>query len=149
MVSRDLLAAKLVELADRIERARSHCPATLADLRANRDALDLVAFNLMLSVQSAADIASHLIADEGWPAASTLAQGFERLHEHGILTRATADALGRAVGLRNVVAHGYAGIDAAMVFAAGTEGVRDLEAFAHELGAWLQASGDGLRRPTR
>ena len=67
MVNRDLLAAKLAELSDRIGRVRAHAPATLEELESDRDVLDLVAFNLMLSVQSCADIASHLIADEGAP----------------------------------------------------------------------------------
>lgn len=139
MVNRNLLAAKLAELADRVDRVRSRCPETVDELRSDRDALDLVAFNLMLGVQSAVDIASHLIADEGWPAATTLAQGFDRLRDHGVLVPATAAALGRAVGLRNVVAHGYAGVDPALVHAAGTLGVKDLEAFAHEVGSWAQS----------
>jgi hypothetical protein len=41
MVDRNILAAKLAELADRVERARAHCPATVDELRANRDALDV------------------------------------------------------------------------------------------------------------
>ena len=90
----------------------------------------------MLGVQSAADIASHVIADEGWPAATTLAQGFERLQDRGVLTSATAQALARALGLRNVVAHGYAGVDTALVFTAATSGLDDLERFAREVAAW-------------
>ncbi len=43
----------------------------------------------------------------------------------------------RAVGLRNVVVHGYAGSDPAMVFAAATRGLGDLEAFATEVAQWL------------
>ncbi len=78
MVDRDLLTAKLLELQDRTLRVRSKCPATVDELRANRDALDLVSFNLMLAVQSCSDIASHIIADEGWPAAQNLAGGFNR-----------------------------------------------------------------------
>lgn len=140
MVDRSLLAQKLAELADRAERVKSRCPATLEELTADRDALDLVSFNLMLAVQACSDIASHLIADEGWPAATTLAGAFTRMRDQGVLTRETATALGRAVGLRNVVAHGYAGINPAMVHAAATHGVRDLEAFAREVARWAAPS---------
>jgi uncharacterized protein YutE (UPF0331/DUF86 family) len=131
-----LLAAKLADLADRVARVHARCPATMEALQADRDALDLVSFNLMLAVQTCADIASHVIADEGWAAAATLAAGFQRLAEHGVLQRATAEALARAVGLRNVVAHGYGAIDVALVHAAGTRGVGDLERFAREVAAW-------------
>jgi uncharacterized protein YutE (UPF0331/DUF86 family) len=136
LVNKDLLAAKLTELADRLARVRTHVPTSANALRANRDALDLVAFNLMLAVQTCADIASHVISDEGWPAARSLAEAFARLEEHAVLRAKTAEALRNAVGLRNVVAHGYARVDIDMCFRAATDGLTDLEAFARELSAW-------------
>ena len=136
MVNRDLLAAKLAELAYRVGRVREHSKATAAELGSDRDALDLVAFNLMLAVQTCADVASHVIADEKWPIAATLGEAFDRLQERGVLTQETAGALGRAVGLRNVVAHGYGGIDVARVHGAATRGIIDLEAFARQVAGW-------------
>lgn len=137
MVDLDLTAAKLAELGDRVARVRARCPATVDELRADRDALDLVSFNLMLAVQSCSDIASHLIADEGWRAATNLAGAFNRIGDEGVISAATAASLCRAVGLRNVVAHGYAGINPAMVHAAATQGLGDLEAFAREVAQWI------------
>jgi hypothetical protein len=52
VVDLTVLANKLTELQDRIERVRAHCPATAEALANDRDALDLTAFNLMLGVQS-------------------------------------------------------------------------------------------------
>ncbi len=137
MVNADLIAAKLVELADRIQRARSRCPATVAELAADRDALDLVAFNLMLAVQTCADIAAHVITDEGWSAAKTLAGAFDRLVEHGVTRADTAEQLKRAVGLRNVVAHGYTRINVAMVHEAASSGVAHLEGFAGDIARFV------------
>jgi uncharacterized protein YutE (UPF0331/DUF86 family) len=149
VVDQDLLAAKLAELEDRIMRVRQTCPQTLDALRADRNALDLVSFNLMLAVQSCADIASHLIADEGWPTAVNLASGFNRLRDEGVITPATAAALCRAVGLRNVVAHGYAGVNPAMVHAAAMHGLPDLETFAREVAAWSAQRQDPSLNPPR
>lgn len=139
MVDRDLLAAKLAELHDRIQRVRANVLESAAALRANQDALDLVSFNLMLSVQVCADMASHLIADEGWPVATSLAEGFARLEQFGVLEHATAAALQQAVGLRNVVAHGYAGLDVERCFEAARHGLADLESFAQQVSVWAQA----------
>ena len=139
MVDRHLAAAKLAELDDRVARVRAKCPATVDELRANRDALDLVSFNLMLAVQSCSDIASHLIADEGWPTAINLVGAFDRIRDEGVISVATAAALRRAVGLRNVVARGYAGNNAVMVHVAATQGLGDLEAFAREVAQWISA----------
>jgi uncharacterized protein YutE (UPF0331/DUF86 family) len=42
------------------------------------------------------------------------------------------------VGLRNVVAHGYAGVRPEMIHAAATTGLADLEAFSREVARWTQ-----------
>jgi uncharacterized protein YutE (UPF0331/DUF86 family) len=140
VVNRDILAAKLAELSDRVGRVRAHRPDDPEGLTADRDALDLVSFNLMLAVQTCADIASYLIADEAWPAARNLAESFTRLEERGVLDAPTAASLRRAVGLRNVVAHGYAGVDVQLVYDAATAGLADLESFAQQVASWLSAA---------
>src|SRR5688572_14584931 len=97
MVDRDLVQAKLGELDERLARMRERCPGSADAFSGDRDALDIVSFNLMLAIQSCADIASHIIADERWTAAKTLSEGFERLREHGVLTAATAAGMKSAV----------------------------------------------------
>jgi len=140
VVNQSLIATKLAELAERIDRASAHCPPTAAELAGDRDALDLVAFNLMLAAQTCADIAGHIISDEGWPAAKTLADAFERLAERGVTSPATAEQLKRAIGLRNVVAPGYARINVDMVHAAATHGVEDLRRFSADVARLASAT---------
>jgi len=108
-------------------------------LRGDRDKLDLIAFNLMLSVQICLDIASHVIADAGWPVARSLAEAFTRLSEHGVISSEIAESMRRSVGLRNIVAHGYAGIDIDACFSAATAGVSDVQAFARAVSTWANA----------
>jgi uncharacterized protein YutE (UPF0331/DUF86 family) len=141
VVDRQVVAAKLAELADRLARVRKHCPATPAELAADRDALDLVAFNLMLAVQSCLDLASHLIADEGWPPAADLAGTFVRLHEHGVLSPGLSTAMGSAARLRNLVAHLYGQIDVPRLHATVSHDLADLERFAAEVGSWVAGRG--------
>ncbi|CAN5418945.1 DUF86 domain-containing protein [soil metagenome] len=137
MVDRNVVAAKLTALAERTARVRLHTPDNQAALAANLDALELVSFNLMLAVQCCIDIAAHLIADQDWTPTGTLGEAFGRLSEHGVITVATRDALKRAVGLRNVVAHAYGAVDPALVHRAATAGLADLDTFARELSTWL------------
>lgn len=137
MTDRDVVTAKLAELDDRVARVRANVRGSASELASDRDASDLVAFNLMLAVQTCLDVASHIIADEGWPPAVTLAESFHRLAERGVITAATDAALGRAASFRNVVAHGYGRVVAELLFAAATDGVRDLERFAHEIASWM------------
>ena len=56
MVDVNVVTSKMAELAMYIERVRSHCLVTEADLAADRDALDIVAFNLMLAIQTCINI---------------------------------------------------------------------------------------------
>jgi uncharacterized protein YutE (UPF0331/DUF86 family) len=100
--------------------------------------LDLVSFNLLLAVQTCLDLASHLISDEGWAPAATAREGLERLEEHGVISRQTLRSLQRAVGLRNVVAHGYSGADPTQIHTAAHLGLSDLEQFSREISAWVE-----------
>jgi len=138
MVNKDLLATKLAELDGRIARVRARAPESPQALEEDLDSLELIAFNLMLSVQICADIASHIITDERWASAQTLREGFARLREHGVIDMPTEAALKQAVGLRNVVAHGYAGIDVALCHTAATRKLGDLERFAQQVSAWAE-----------
>jgi hypothetical protein len=95
MVDRDLVASKLGELAEHVARVRTRSTASAEDLRRDRDALDLISFNLMLAVQACADVASHVIADEGWPPATSLGAAFERLKDRGVITGLVCEALVR------------------------------------------------------
>ena len=58
--------------------------------------------------------------------------------DRGVISGPVCEALVRAVGLRNVIAHGYAGVRPEMVHAAATTGLADLEAFAREVATWAR-----------
>jgi uncharacterized protein YutE (UPF0331/DUF86 family) len=139
MVKKDLVTAKLTELAQRVARVRARTPAAASVLSIDVDALDIISFNLMLAVQTCADIAAHIVTDEKWAPAKSLADGFSRLAEQGVIRASTADALKRAVGLRNVVAHGYGRVDVTLVFSAATAGLTDLNDFASDVAGWLSS----------
>src|SRR5262245_49908569 len=133
VVNQNLVAAKLLELDDRIGRIQSRCPPAVIEFGSDRDAIDVVSYNVMLAVQSCADIASHIIAGQRWPAATSLAGAFARLCDQNVISERTADALCRATALRNFIAHGYACLDPARIHTAGRSLVTDMEAFAGEI----------------
>jgi len=140
MVDLNVVSMKLGELADRMARVREHCPADPQQLAADRDALDIVSFNLLLAVQTCLDLASHLISDEGWAPVATARGALERLQEQGVISMQTSLALHEAVGLRNFVAHAYGDVDPLLIHAAATTGLSDLERFASELSAWVEGT---------
>ncbi len=66
MVRTDLVQDKVRRLRETLAALRGCLPANPAALAGSRDACDLVSFRVYLAMQEAIDIASHLIADEGW-----------------------------------------------------------------------------------
>jgi len=139
MVDVDVISAKLKELAHRIAKVRQYNPLDAEELEKDGDRLDLVSFNLMLAVQACLDIASHVISDEEWTVAVTMGESFHRLAEHEVISQATAAALNQAVGLRNIVAHGYSKVEPGLIHAAAKTGPAELERFAEEVSAWVRS----------
>ena len=138
MIALAVVTAKLADIAERLDMVKKHRLAAADGYAASPEARDLVAFNLMLAVQSAADLAAHAISDENLPPARTAAEAFERLAQHGVIAQDLASTLQRAVAFRNVVAHGYARLDLALLHDAATAGAQDLERFAAQFARWME-----------
>lgn len=136
MVDFEIMTAKLAALDRHVAQVRKHSPLTADALRADQDRTDLVSFNLMLALQTCLDLAAHLIADQEWTPTAKSADAFARLEAHGVLTHATAGALSKAVGVRNLIAHAYGVVDLNKLHSASREGLSDLERFAEELSRW-------------
>lgn len=141
MIAIAIVAAKLADIEERLAMVRKHRVGTPADYANAPEARDLVAFNLMLAVQSAADLAMHIISDEGLPAARTVAEGFDRIGQHGVIANDLALRLQQAVGFRNVVARGYARMNLDVLHGAATQGVEDLTEFGATLAQWVDDRG--------
>jgi uncharacterized protein YutE (UPF0331/DUF86 family) len=138
MVDPNTFASKLKELTDLISRLRSLRPEDAEILTNDRDTRELVAYNLVLAVQAGLDIASHLIADEGWEPAATASESFQILAQHGVITNATAAVMGKAAGLRNLLVHTYSKAVPVRIHAAATSGLADLERFGDEVSSWVR-----------
>jgi uncharacterized protein YutE (UPF0331/DUF86 family) len=69
--------------------------------------------------------------------APTTAEAVHRLSEHGGISEETAKALAGAAVMRNVIAHGYAGVVPQKIYDAAVNGLADLERFSREVSAWV------------
>jgi uncharacterized protein YutE (UPF0331/DUF86 family) len=137
VIDREIVGAKLAELDKRVRRVEVVRKPDPAQYDLDEAAAELTAFNLLLAVQCASDLTAHLIADREWPPASTVGEQFERLSEHGVIPASLATELRKAVGFRNLVAHGYATLRPELLHRAATSGLSDLVAFSQYLASWL------------
>ncbi len=142
MVQVQIIRDKIRRLRETVAALRSALPATVEGL-GSRDALDLVSFRVYLSVQEAIDLASHLIADEGWGPAPSLRDHFTILATRGVLEPAMANTLSASVKVRNLIGYAYARVDASKLHEAATELLSVLEGYCAAVLAYVERRASG------
>ena len=97
---------------------------SLEELHTDRDKRNMILHALLISIQSAIDIANHIIADKGFRKPSTYHESFEILYKEGLIPKNLSDKLSDLAGLRNVLVHIYWRLDIDAVY----------EVLQHDLG---------------
>jgi uncharacterized protein YutE (UPF0331/DUF86 family) len=139
----EVVREKVRRVRATLDALRSRLPAAAEAIAADRDVLDLVSFRFYLVVQDSVDIASHVIADEGWGPAPSLRDHFGILHQKGIIDASLLASLSSAIKVRNLIAHGYAVVDPAKLHAAATALQPIAESYCATVLAWAEASVSG------
>jgi uncharacterized protein YutE (UPF0331/DUF86 family) len=92
---------------------------------------------LQVAIEACVDIASYVIADQGWTPPATGRDAFLALSSHGRLPLDLAERLGSAVGLRNLLVHDYVIIDLSRLARVVGEDLGDLRDFARTASSWV------------
>jgi uncharacterized protein YutE (UPF0331/DUF86 family) len=83
-----------------------------------------------LAVECCLDLASHLIADHGWPAPESYRAAFRTLAQEGVIDPDLAEQMAGWAGLRNILVHLYLDIDHDRLHAALGSELEQLARFA-------------------
>ena len=131
----ELIAKKLALIETYVQELRTLArPDLLAsDVREER----FVEHTLQLAVQAALDVASHVVSDDRLGEPRTNQELFELLARHAWIDPRLANTLRAAVGFRNVLVHGYANVDVAVVRDVLENHLDDLLAFVAAIRARL------------
>ncbi len=130
MTDRDLIAKRLAFIETCLHDLAHARPGLLdTDLRERR----FVEHTLQLAIQAAIDVASHVVSDERLGEPETNRALFEILARHGWLPADLAMQLGNMAGFRNILVHGYAEVNLAVVRDVLAYHLDDLGAFVAEL----------------
>jgi len=92
---------------------------------------------LELAAQSVLDIGNHILAGEFGESATEYEGIVKGLGSRGVVSPALAKQLEGLGGFRNILVHGYLGIDPEKVYAALQRSARDFTDFEAEILAWL------------
>jgi len=109
----DLVAKKLALIETCVEQLRrlARPDALRSDVREER----FVEHTLQVAIQSALDVASHLVSDERLGEPQTNRELFDLLVRAGRLPVELARVLRDMAGFRNVIVHGYQDVDLGVV----------------------------------
>ena len=137
MVNPDAVTWRLLVLNERLAELARPEAALPQQLAANSVLRAAVERWLQLAIEACIDIASHVIASEGWVPPASGKEAFLILANHGRLTLDLAQRLGRAAGMRNVLVHDYVAIDLSQLAHAVKYDLQDLREFAVQVSTWL------------
>ena len=131
MVKLDVALRKLTRATDWLDRAENLLARPAEAFLADKQAQDLASFYLLLSIQECIDLALHWVVDEGWEAPEDSSSAFLVLADRRAIDRDLAEQMRGAVGLRNLIAHGYSLIDHSRMHQEYEQGVASLRRFLH------------------
>lgn len=137
MVDADVVARRLLVLNEcliHLARPEAGDPTALAGDPTLRAAVERW---LQVSIEACIDVASHVIASEGWAPPGSAREAFTVLATRGWIPVELAQQLGLAVGLRNLLVHDYAVTELSQLARTVREDLSDLRQFAVCAARWL------------
>ncbi len=128
MVEREVVFAKIATV-DRSLRRIDEARTPGSGLRP-LDAEDIVILNLQRAIQATIDLATHIVATEGYGLPDTMSASFVLLEKEGLIAADLAERLRKMVGFRNIVVHHYETVDPKIVESIVSKHLGDLHDFS-------------------
>lgn len=125
---RDVVLAKIAAIQKSLKRIKEVTgldPEQLDEL----DTQDIFVLNLQRAIQSAIDLATHVVASEGLGIPDTIRGNFVLLENAKIITKALSKKMQSMVGFRNIAIHDYQSLDIEILKAILAKNLKDLEQF--------------------
>lgn len=129
-MDREVIEEKIESLRRCIRRIEAKRVSTVEELEQDWDLQDILSVNLTRAVQICVDITAHILSESETRPPDTMAEGFDRLREMGLLSAELARHLKGAVGFRNIAIHAYRSIDWRIVHSITHERLDDFRRFA-------------------
>jgi uncharacterized protein YutE (UPF0331/DUF86 family)/predicted nucleotidyltransferase len=129
MVEERVVNERLAYIDAMLARLKSRRSLSLAEFQAGEDRRNATLYELQTCIEAMTDIGNHLIAAAGLRKPKDRGEIMLILAEAGIIGEPLAQRLVKAIGLRNVLVHGYLDLVVDMVYQTIQENLGDIEAF--------------------
>jgi uncharacterized protein YutE (UPF0331/DUF86 family) len=126
----DIVAGKIRNLRECVQRLRQVDPGTLVAIEADQLLQESLVLNVQRACQTAIDLATHLVQVERLGPPNDSRDAFRRLEAAGRLPRELSANLQAMVGFRNIAVHRYHELDLAVLRSILDHRLGDFVAFA-------------------
>lgn len=133
MVDKLLIFRKVVSLAEYRKQIAEYSAITVEQYRNDWKIQRIVERTLQMMIELCADIASHVISDEGLRTPETYADTFRVLAEHDIISPEQLAVMEKMAKFRNIVVHQYESVDAEIVILILKRHLIDFDAFSDSI----------------
>jgi uncharacterized protein YutE (UPF0331/DUF86 family) len=130
VVDTDILRRRVEALLQYIQRLSRFAAIDRKSFVEDPDIHHLAERYLHLAIESALDIANHLIADAGLESPETYRDAFAILARHAVIESALGERMQLWAGYRNILVHAYLTIDHGIAWDAIASDLDDLRQFA-------------------
>lgn len=129
MVDRSLINRKLERVDNYLKQIRLKKDPGFDSFAKDMDLQSIILFNLIQAIQACIDIGVHIISDSEWETPGTLADIFEILSQHNVISKKLTEKMIQMAGFRNRIVHEYEKIDLEIVHTVWSKNLDDIESF--------------------
>jgi len=121
--------SNLRELDESLKDWERYQQCSLEDLKKDRDKRNMILHAMLVSIQAAIDISSHLISQNDLKRPATYRETFEFLGRADIISEELAAELSDLAGFRNVLVHVYWDLDLDEIYSILQNDLKTLRSF--------------------
>jgi len=128
MPDRDVVLAKVAAIQKYLRRIKD-VTGLDSDRLDEIDAQEIFVLNLQRAIQSAIDLATHIVASEGLGIPDTIRGNLVLLERAEIITKTLSKKMQSMVGFRNIAIHDYQALDVDVLKAILSKNLKDIEQY--------------------
>jgi uncharacterized protein YutE (UPF0331/DUF86 family) len=137
-LNRDIVLERIQEIRSAINLLRVDGARPQADFVADAHAVDATKYRLLVAIEAAVSICTHVTSRLAARTPDSYAECFGLLGDAGMISTALAERLGRMARVRNRLVHLYWKIDNERVWQILNDDLGDLEAYLDAIGALVE-----------
>jgi uncharacterized protein YutE (UPF0331/DUF86 family) len=132
--------SNLRELDESLKDWERYQQCSLVELKTDRDTRNMILHAMLVSIQAAIDISSHLISQNGLKRPATYRETFDLLGQAGIISEELAAELSDLAGFRNVLVHIYWDLNLDEIYSILQNDLKTLRSFRDEIKELLRST---------